>query len=63
MYLGHLTLNTVCFWGTTGMSSNNSLVQHPAAEMIVLALISERLLTFPLINFAPNSSALLFNAP
>ena len=59
MCFGHLTLNTVCFCGTTGISSNNSFVQHPAAEIIVFALISERLFTLPLINSAPNSAALL----
>ena len=44
------------------MSSNNSLVQHPAADTIVLALISEILFTSPLINSAPSSIALLLSA-
>ena len=52
----------MCFWGTTGISSNNSLVQQPAADIIVLAFISEILLTSPLINSAPSSMALLFRA-
>jgi len=37
----------VCFCGSTGMSSNSSFVQHPAAEIIVFAFISERDFTSP----------------
>ena len=52
----------MCFWGSTGISSNNSFVQHPAADIIVLALISDNDLTSPLTNSAPSSIALLFSA-
>ena len=38
--MGHLTLKTVCFWGTTGISFRSFLVQHPAAETIIFAFIS-----------------------
>ena len=41
------------------MSFNNSLVQHPAAEIIVFAFISLIFFTSPLINSAPSSVALL----
>jgi len=58
--LGHFILKTVCFCGTTGISSSNSLVQHPAADTMVLALMSLIFLTFPFSNFAPNSNALFF---
>jgi len=44
------------------MSSNNSFVQHLAAETIVLAFISERDFTSPLINSAPRSIAFDFSA-
>jgi hypothetical protein len=52
----------VCFCGSTGISSNNSFVQHPAADTIVLAFISDKDLTSPFINSAPCSIALLFKA-
>jgi len=44
------------------MSDSNSLVQHPAADIIVVAFTSLIDFISPLINSAPSSIALLFKA-